>query len=311
MQQDDPSLPDLYATCRGHFIGMGVTALVYPLDEHRVLKYAFTTNENAYTDNQSLKDIQIERIIYQRLGTHPRICKFICAAKRGIVLERLGIQLRRRLYDLHQEQQRPSYEQALKWSCQAAEGMAYIHHKGVIQGDFGGHNMLFDEHEDLKITDFGGSSIDGSRQLVSYETRSQRWNALEETPSIQNELFALGSAIYEIWTTVRPYHDLADAEVETNYKIQCFPKDVADLPVGNIVLRCWLGKYDTADQVLADLKKLPSTEAETAEAAGTAEKAQPSAATFNPSYSSRIIVALATTLMTGFILTRLIRSRST
>lgn len=40
---------------------------------------------------------------------------------------------------------------------QAAEAIAYIHLKAVIQCDVGCYNFLRDQDGDIKICDFGGS----------------------------------------------------------------------------------------------------------------------------------------------------------
>jgi len=65
------------------------------------------------------------------------------------------------------------FNQALKWSIQAAEAIAYIHTKAVIQGDIGCYNFLLGSDGDLKLCDFAGSSIDGRDVRVGYSVRSQ------------------------------------------------------------------------------------------------------------------------------------------
>ncbi|KAF2254381.1 hypothetical protein BU26DRAFT_514307 [Trematosphaeria pertusa] len=77
-----------------------------------------------------------------------------------------------------------------------------------------------------------------------------------KTPShkqaLKCELFALGSTIYKLWTTTRPYEDEPNDTVEDSYKHQCFP-DVGTLPVAEIIKKCWHGSYTSADEVVADL----------------------------------------------------------
>ena len=214
--------------------------------------------DGTYVNSQGLEEIWIERRIYERLGKHPRICEYFGPVSRGIVLERLGYSLREYFAQLQKTGTIPSSRQALKWSVQAAEAIAYIHSRGIVQGDVGCYNFLLDNAGSLKLCDFGGSSIDGSGLKVGYATRSRlhrmNWED-EETPSLPAELFALGSTLYEIWTTRRPYEYLSNEEVETRYKDQQFPY-LGDLLVGDVIRRCWLGKYTTATAVEADLKKL-------------------------------------------------------
>lgn len=56
----------------------------------------------------------------------------------------------------------PSYEEAFRWSIQVAQGSAYIHEKGVLL--MGCHNL--DEIDNVKLRDFGGLSIDGSKTFA-------------------------------------------------------------------------------------------------------------------------------------------------
>lgn len=226
---------------------------MYPLDERTVVKVA-PIYDNEYATSECLRDLLTERSAYQRLGSHPRICRYISSVQRGIVLERFGEPLRKHLQNLRKQGKTPSHIQALKWPRQVAEGIAYLHTKGVVRGDVGCHKTLLKDGE-LKMCDFGGSSVDGKPATVGYECRSQRWDDAHENPSISSELFALGSTIYEIWTAARPYEDEPDELVEENYKHQCFP-DLDTLPVAEIVRKCWHGTFSSADEVVADLTLL-------------------------------------------------------
>ncbi|KAF2245204.1 kinase-like protein [Trematosphaeria pertusa] len=249
---DDLSLPVLQ-TSGLRWLGIGVSGIVYALDERTVAKIAPTYN-NKYATNESLQDLFTERSVYQRLGSHPRICQHISSVQRGILLERFGESLRKHLQKLHEHGKTPSHNQALKWSCQVAEGIAYLHQKSIVQGDIGCHNILL-KGDEVKICDFGGASIDGRPATAGYECRSQRCDGSCENPSIKSELFALGSTMYEIWTASRPYQNEPDDIVEENYKCRCFP-DVGTLPVADIIEKCWHGTYNSADEVVADLTLL-------------------------------------------------------
>ena len=58
-----------------------------------------------------------------------------------------------------------------KWCIQAAEGFAYIHSKGFLQGDISVGNVLLDKQSNIILCDFGGSSIDGCEARVMCDTR--------------------------------------------------------------------------------------------------------------------------------------------
>ncbi|KAF2241827.1 kinase-like protein [Trematosphaeria pertusa] len=247
---DDPSLPNL-STKGLDWLGVGVSGIVYALDEHTAVKVAPIWDNDDAATRESLQELLIERSIYERLGSHPRICQYFSSIQRGILLERFGDPIRKHLRALYEQGKTPSRKQALKWSYQLAEGIAYLHQKGVIQGDIGCHNILL-KGDDIKVCDFSGASVDGKPHGVRYEKRSQRWGDAEENPSIANELFALGSTIFELWTTTRPYENETDNIVEDNYKHHRFP-DVENLPVAKVIRKCWHGTYSSADEVVADL----------------------------------------------------------
>lgn len=87
---------------------------------------------------------------------------------------------------------------------------------GVLQVDIGTHNMLLDWHENMKLADFAGASIGGSEPSIVSGTRAEHPSFPSSKPSIQTEIFALGSTLYEIETTHSPYHDKMDHETPVN-----------------------------------------------------------------------------------------------
>jgi hypothetical protein len=61
-------------------------------------------------------------------------------------------------------------------------------------------------------------------------------------PSLQSEIFALGSTRYEVETTRQPYCDKTDTEIERLFSAQVFPATRA-LVLGNVVAECWKMEY--------------------------------------------------------------------
>ena len=78
-------------------------------------------------------------------------------------------------------------------------------------------------------------------------------------PVRKRELFALGSAIYEITAWKRPYQDKDNAEIAKLYERGEFPR-VAGILVGDGILGCWMEKYETADNVVLPLQKVLAIE---------------------------------------------------
>lgn len=111
-------------------------------------------------------------------------------------------------------------------------------------------------NDDIVLCDFARSSIDGCESSVAHGTRFERpYKNFDSPPTIADELFALGSMIYEIWTTRQPYKDEERTVVTQNFKAGRFP-EVGYLRVGNIILGCWNGSYNMASQVVEDLEQL-------------------------------------------------------
>jgi hypothetical protein len=70
--------------------------------------------------------------------------------------------------------------------------------------------------------------------------------------TVQDDLFALGSVLYELSTGSVPYATLKDEDVVRLYTVKKFPP-VGNLPMGKIIANCWNESYQSADEVLLDL----------------------------------------------------------
>lgn len=165
------------------------------------------------------------------------------------------------MVDLQERNLLPSYQERFRWSIQVAQAIAYTHERGVFQSDIGCHNLLLDEDDNIKLCDFGGSSIDGSEALYGPGTGFQRPTEDGTTISVKDELFALGSTIYEIWTSRKPYQNNSQCDPEyyrvviDHFKNQRFP-DFTGILSGSIIMKCWLGHYTSATEVVTDLEAL-------------------------------------------------------
>ncbi|KAI1916615.1 hypothetical protein LOZ39_000345 [Ophidiomyces ophidiicola] len=155
------SLSD-YPKGLSRIVGMGLSSMVLSLDDFTVLKHPLS--EYHYGA------VETERRIYERLGHHPRIVKYIRRYGDGIVLERLQYQL------------------LLK-------------------------------------------------------------------PTVQTEIFGLGSVLFELCTTNQPYHNIEDHEVDVLFRDGIFP-DTTNLPLGEIILKCWTGKYVSGREVATDVEQI-------------------------------------------------------
>ncbi|EHY60970.1 hypothetical protein ABEF92_004607 [Exophiala dermatitidis] len=229
------------------FINAGVTSVVRALDEHSVIKLA--------GDEDSLRALEVERRILERLGEHPRIVRLLYVHETKLVLERLLYPLLVRLLELRDQEAAPSTEEILKWSAQAAEGMEYFHGKNVLQIDIGSHNLLLDWDENIKYCDFSGSCIDGGWTYAAPSTRAQHPSISPKSPSVQSEIFALGSVLYEISTARRVYEDSEEWEFERHFTQGEYP-ETQHLLLGHVISKCWSGGYNNAGQVAAEIRAI-------------------------------------------------------
>ncbi|KAL7953128.1 kinase-like domain-containing protein [Trichoderma compactum] len=203
----------------------------------------------------SKKQLDTERQIYERLGNHPYITALLATSKDGIFLERLQYPLRQRLLDLREKQQRPTAQQVVRWALQTATALEHIHSRGVRQVDIGTHNVLLDWDENAKLSDFAGSSLDGSEPTVAPSAHATHPNLSITEPSVYSELFAFGSLLYEVETTYEPYHDKDDGELEELFGMDKYP-DLNDLVLGEMIRKCWENSYAGASELIADVLRL-------------------------------------------------------
>ena len=78
----------------------------------------------------------------------------------------------------------------------------------------------------------------------------------------KTDIFALGSAIYFIIEGHPPFPELDshkdEVEIVNRFKSHQFP--ALDEKLGGVVVqKCWAGKYESADEVVHDLKEVNMT----------------------------------------------------
>jgi len=229
----------------------GVSGRVLAIDGFRVIKVPRGSP-------RSFKDIETEREAYRRLARDP-CCPYIakcydCENPRGIVMERLDQTVRHRL---REPDFTPTGDDVLRWALQAARGLAFLHNREIVQADVGCHNMLLDSAGNLKLCDFSGCSIDGKDASVCYEPWSQLPSA--DMPNKRTDIFALGSAMYEMATGRVPHHDLSEYEISGSYEALQFPEDYPanrDERLWTIIKACWTSDHKTAGEVVTHIEHI-------------------------------------------------------
>jgi serine/threonine protein kinase len=146
--------------------------------------------------------------------------------------------------------------QRLRWVQEAAEGLQLLHSADIMHCDIEPKNFLLDENLGLRIIDFGGSSVRGSRATACPGTRFEPphfdWNSPQ---TIKDDLFSFGSTIYYILTGERPYQEVPSDEVRRRYELYEFP-DVSAISCGDIIERCWRGQISSAQDIADHMSRV-------------------------------------------------------
>lgn len=149
----------------------------------------------------------------------------------------------------------------LQMALDTALGLSHIHKMGVQHYDISYRNLFIFDNYRIKVGDFGGSLIWGHDELESsvYEEAAYelplRGREFQNRPARKRELFALGSAIYEIMAWDPPYEGLEDGDIEGLYAAEKFPS-LEGILASHIIRMCWDEKYRSLDEIVEALKAL-------------------------------------------------------
>jgi hypothetical protein len=97
----------------------------------------------------------------------------------------------------------------------------------------------------LKIADFSGSCEQGSTPHACESTRYYLPRDWKRPSTVATDLFALDSTTYELLTSHSPYEEVPSDEAERLYEEKNFP-DVSGFLCGDVILKCWLCEFDSA-----------------------------------------------------------------
>ncbi|KAI0117496.1 kinase-like protein [Daldinia grandis] len=230
-------------------------------------------NINERFDARIASCFALEPQILEILGDHPRIVKYLGLQDKpelplGLLFaEASHGNLQEYLNDKNDEIP-PALRR--KWCRQVVESIAYIHNQGVIHSDLRPENILVHATTptslDICLCDFGGSTCEKLGLIGSSLPDSGFFDPNSECVSIPStDLFSVASILYTILTGHWPYRApggrFESTEEMTNYhkladglfQRQEFP-DISEIWAGTIILKCWMHKYATADDILQALE---------------------------------------------------------
>ncbi|RMY05458.1 hypothetical protein D0867_10017 [Hortaea werneckii] len=219
-------------------------------------------DEEAEITQGNAKATATEANVYRILGTHDRIanCLYVSPTNDMIMLEFYSHGNLRDYIAIH------GPAQLMKWAVQMIEGVQFIHSKGVRHSDLRLNQWLLDSRINARLSDFNSSGHDECPALV---IQGQRALGVEdpshfmprdycEDNSVRSDLFALGSAFYEIEYGSVPFADENDETITRRFACGEFPS-VSDLTLGCIILASWRGEFDSATQMLEMARPLWNT----------------------------------------------------
>ncbi|KKK18994.1 kinase domain containing protein, partial [Aspergillus rambellii] len=233
---------------QGQFISGGLTGIVELLDDGTILKSPFP---DAEVENHIL-DIAKEASIYDRVGPHERLVWILGHSRDGLILEYMK---NGDLKTYIQAQSSIPMGLKLKWAYQITQAVSLLHSNGIIHCDIKPRNFLLDATLDIKIIDFSGSSLDGSKPTSGEGTRFYLPRHWRDPPTVATDLFALGSTLYEVFQATSPYEEIPSDQVEVLFKRNEFP-NISAIPCGKIIKQCWLSQVDSAEHVQAFIRDI-------------------------------------------------------
>ncbi|GIZ41395.1 hypothetical protein CKM354_000470000 [Cercospora kikuchii] len=240
-----PDMPILFA--KGELIDGGVTGVVYLQDDGTVIKYAWPEQDDC--EDEMAQEARAYGRLFDLFGDHPRFVKFRSYDEHAhtITMEHMANGTLRAYLRAHNES--ISKEQRFRWIVALAEGLKLLHSANIVHCDFSTKNLLLDKDLELKVADFGCSSLDGGRtngggSARFYPPRDRGTGRIEAS----DDLFALGSCTFEILTGRPPYDDLETRRVGRLYGLRQF-SDLVGMDFADVIRDCWLLREPSAREI--------------------------------------------------------------
>ncbi|KFY06662.1 hypothetical protein V492_07866 [Pseudogymnoascus sp. VKM F-4246] len=256
MSASNPVVEIKYSASKQGYIGSGASGIVNRAANGDVIKSPWPGSRTA----ENRRDITTESLIYEKLGHHPRLIRMFDWDPEGCVLT-MEYMANGTLKDfLTVNNDAISTAQRLQWAKEAAEGLQLLHDAEIIHCDVEPKNFLLDADLSLKISDFSGSSLEGSRASACAGRRYSRPGFdFHRLQTVSDDLFGLGSTIYFIMTGHVPFEDMASDEVEKSFRAEVYP-DVSGIKCGGAIRLLWEDEVTSAQEVYDYFQHIESEE---------------------------------------------------
>lgn len=171
---------------------------------------------------------QRESGIGERLN-HPGVMRVFGGEKRTrvyMVMEWCNGRLLREILS----QGRMSQDRAIRIAIKVLEALEYIHENGVIHRDLKPENIMVDDHDDIKLIDFGIAGDSEARRLTYANFTATLGTADYISPEQvkgkrgdgRSDIYAMGVILYEMLTGRQPFTGSSPLEI-MNDRLLNFP----------------------------------------------------------------------------------------
>ncbi|ATY65596.1 kinase-like domain [Cordyceps militaris] len=237
-----PEFPSGYG--RQDIVSRGTTGLiVHDKRTQTIIRWPITDND--------WRGIQHERAVYEKLeqlGRHAGLLRYYGGVEMcGIRLEHAPKR------DLRSHIRLKGINSPLEpqWMIQIAQVLDFIHQAGIIHGSVALRHVMLDGEGNAVLGDFAWCSM-RSNFLAAKVPASHEYPG--DRLSVQGDLFAFGSALYELHTGSEPFVTFRDEEIRARFRRGIFP-DVAALGgLGDIISKCWTASHENTKSVVDALQ---------------------------------------------------------
>ncbi|XP_058098391.1 serine/threonine-protein kinase STY46-like isoform X2 [Magnolia sinica] len=189
-----------------------------------------------------------QEVYIMRKVRHKNVVQFIGACTRPpslyIVTEYMS---GGSVYDfLHKQKGVFKLPSLLKVAIDVSKGMNYLHQNNIIHRDLKAANLLLDEHEVVKVADFGLARVQTQSGVMTAETGTYRWMApevIEHKPyDHKADVFSFGIVLWELLTGKLPYEYLTPLQAAVGVVQKGLRPTIPKYThprLGELLERCW------------------------------------------------------------------------
>jgi eukaryotic-like serine/threonine-protein kinase len=105
-----------------------------------------------------------------------------------------------------------SLEEIISWAVQLCDALEHSHAQGIVHCDLKPANLLLDENERLRVTDFGlarslsrqsdwAAEVEGTAPFMAPEQVSRYWGPI----GIRTDVYGIGAVLYTLLTGQAPW----------------------------------------------------------------------------------------------------------